>query len=428
MNTETSETKSVFQSLVGKGGTATNMFAMLQSQIMREADQYVGEVAQATDDFSAKVGTTEARDAALQWKLNEATVAYVNAAGENPALNAVDMVVLATLSRMVMEDYWVGEKFGERAQEMLETHRRLESNAWTYVEGVLSQHQLDELHNLIHEWRRNNPDQRYVAAARFAEFVEIGDNATAQQQRQKPDSILSLLYINPLAGLDPTTEAIEQTRSLAQRAMYYAQRAPMLLGWQVELTTYQLAAQPEVRQVLSDLNGVAKTAEGLPKLVDEQRKAAIDQLLAGVANERSNIVASIASGDKQLRELLPQMRETFDAAGQMGTSLNGAIKSLDAFVHYVTPPQTNAAAQPSDTNSPPFNVLDYGKAASQIGAAANDLNALLQTANQTAPQVTRDLESVVHRAFWLGLVLVVVLLVGALLVALAYRRLTRKSD
>jgi hypothetical protein len=54
------------------------------------------------------------------------------------------------------------------------------------------------------------------------------------------------------------------------------------------------------------------------------------------------------------------MRQTFDAAGQMGTLLNAATKSLGAFVHYVSPPDTNATPQPPDTNSAPLNVLDYG--------------------------------------------------------------------
>ena len=44
---------------------------------MREADQYVGALAQATDDFHKKVTTTEARNLAQQWKLNGATVALI---------------------------------------------------------------------------------------------------------------------------------------------------------------------------------------------------------------------------------------------------------------------------------------------------------------------------------------------------------------
>ena len=78
-------------------------------------------------------------------------------------------------------------------------------------------------------------------------------------------------------------------------------------------------------------------------------------------------------------------------------------------------------------------MLDYGTAAGQIGAAARDLNALLVSVNQATPQVTQlsrqtaaDAERVVHHAFWLGLVLVLVLLAGSVVAGLTYRILASK--
>ena len=60
-----------------------------------------------------------------------------------------------------------------------------------------------------------------------------------------------MLFLNPLAGLDPTAMAIQETRQLAERAMYYSQRMPTLLNWQVQLLSLQLAGQPEIREILS---------------------------------------------------------------------------------------------------------------------------------------------------------------------------------
>ena len=440
---ETSATKSDLQSISGVGGKAraTITVVTLQGDVMREADRFVAAVAQATDDFRARVGTTEARNAAQQWKLNEATVAIVTATGENPVLSAVDMVLLASLSRMVVEDYWVGEKFGAAARPLLETHRRLESNAWSVVAEVLTPGQQQELRERLLANRKQQPNQRYVTEVRVPELRAALNQVPTEAQRRTSGSLFNLLYLNPLAGLDPTTQAIQQSRILAQRAMYYAQRAPMLLGWQVELTTYQLAAQPESRAVLSDVDEVAKattvfakTAEGLPKLVNDQREAAINQLLAGVANERSNILATLNSQEAQLRELLPQVRQTLTAGGDMADSVNGAVKSLDAFVRYVSPPDTNSTPPLPDTNSPPFNVLDYGQAASQIGAMAGEVSALLVSVNQSVPQLTRvtqqatvDAKAVVNHAFRLGLVLVVVTGIVAVLVIWASHRLKRSN-
>ena len=291
----------------------TNMLALVQSEIMREADGYSSVVAQAADDFAAKVGTLEARTAALQWKLEQATAAFVNATGENPNLNAVDMVVLASLSRSVMEDYWVGQKFGQSALPLLEAHRKLEQSAWSVVEGVLAVVPRDELRKLIADWFQKYPNQRHVGAVRLREFTGILGNKAVVGLAAKPNSVLNLLDIDPLSGIDPAVRALEQTRYMAERMMYYAERAPMLIRWQVELLTYGLAGQPAAQQMLSNVASLsrsaaifAETAQQLPSLVTTQREAAINQLFAGIATERSIILSNLNSQEATLRELLPK--------------------------------------------------------------------------------------------------------------------------
>jgi len=436
----TKGTKALVRSVEGTFGVKqpTNELALLQTEVMRAADGYVSLVAQAADDFAAKVGTLDARTAALEWKLRQGTSAFDIAAGENPKLNAVDLVVLATLSRGVVENYWVGQKFGSSALPLLEAHRYLETNAWALIAEVLTFEQQAELRGLIKQWAQQNPDQRYVGAVRLRDFMEVLGTKGFQQQAAKPNSVLNLLNVDPLSGLDPAVRAIEQTRYFAERLMFYVERAPRLLSWQVEVLSYQVSAQPAPQQVLSNLNSLtqsahvfANTAELLPGLVNTQREAAINQLFTGIATERSNILASLNAQESQLRELLPEMRQTLNAGSDMGNSLNGAIKSLDTFVHFVSPPETNPP--PPSTNSHPFNVLEFGTAATQIAAMSKDLNALLVTANQSATQLTvlseqagAKAEHAVDRAFRLGLVLIVLLLAGSVLAGLAYQALAKR--
>jgi hypothetical protein len=435
---ETAATKSMFQTLGGKGGErdATNAVAELQRVVMRQADEYVGVVAEASDDFRSRVPTTEARDLAQHWKLLEATAAYINATGENPVVNAVDMLVLASLSRSVVEDYWVRQKFGAAALPLLEAHRRLETNAWNIAATVLSPAQQEEVRAMMQEYRREFPDQRYVAAARFPELAAKLGKAGADEEVPKPGSLLGMLYLNPLAGLDPATQAIQQTRLLAQRISYYAQRMTMLWSWQAELTVYQLAAQPESEGVLSNLTQVAqstrvfaRTAEGLPTLVNSQREAAINQIFDRLATAQTNLLAELADENAKLHGTLGEARQTLQAGSQMADSVNTALKSLDSFVRYVSPPQTNPVPATVDTNSHPFNVLDYGAAASQIGAMATNLTALLQAVNQSETQATRlsrqataDAKEVVSHAFRLGAVLILLLGVVVAFVIWIYRR------
>lgn len=385
---------------------------VLQFKVMRFADDYVAKVSQAADEFSARVGTPEGRLAGVRVKLGQATAAYTDASGVNPIINALDMLVLVTVTRMAMEDYGI-EHYGDAVLPMLESQRRMETNVWNLSRGMLNASQEQELKNMILEWRRNNPHQVYVGNLRFTEFA-TALGKMPNQSKVSPNSVFSLLYIDPFAGLDPTAAAIEETRQLGERFMYYAQRMPQLLAWQSEVVALELANQPESRQLLTNAQQLAtsadtfaRTAEQLPKVINDQRQAAIQQ-----------VFDELATQGKQSREMLVEARQTLTAGSETANSINSAIQSLDAFVRYVSPPDTNTTTMVS-TNEHPFNVLDYGTAATQIGLAAHELNATLQTLNQTTPelvklseQASHQADHIVTRAFWLGLVLIGVLIGG----------------
>ena len=387
---------------------------VLQAEGMRFADNYTLMMAQAADDFGKAVGTPEARIAALKWKLNQATSAYVDASGSHPVLNVLDLVVLATVARMVVEDYGVGQVFGEAALPLLDTHRRLETNAWLLVNGVLKPAQRQELADMIQKWRRENPHQRYVGGIRFGELASALGQSLAQT-KSSPNSVFSLLFLDPLASMDPTAAALQEARYSAERAMYYGQRMPYLLNWQLELMGMQLAAQPEARQIMTNAQRFATSAE----LLAETSSRLPQQLTNALATE-----------GKRMRGLLEETRQTLTAGNEMAISVNAAIKSLDEFVRFVTPTNTVSAR---DTNRAPFNVLDYGTAATDIAGAAKELHTLLTTVHETTPQLqelseqtTEQADRVLTRGFRMGLVLVVVLLAGAVLAGLVYRWLVNR--
>lgn len=399
---------------------------VLQLKVMRLADDYAATIAQAADDFGVRVGTPEGRLTGLKWKLGQASSAYTDASGENPVINALDMLVLVTIARMVVEDYGV-ETYGTNALPLLETHRRFEASSWELAAALLKPAQILELQGLIQEWRNKHPHQRYVGPIRFVEFASaIGRRP--QAATTSPNSIFSLLFINPLAGLDPTTAAIEQAQQFGERMMYYTQRMPGLLSWQAEVAVYEIASQPEMKQLLTNSQQLAtsaetfaKTAEQLPKVINDQRQAAIDQVFDRLMSE-----------EIKTRALLVETRQTFAAGSEAAQSINTAIKSLDDFVRTVSPPSTNASSSTA-TNSHPFNILDYGTAASQIGTAAKDLNATLLTLNQSTrslsdlrKETSDNADKLMTRAFWLVVVLILVLLVGGVTAGVCYKKLTNK--
>jgi len=121
----------------------------------------------------------------------------------------------------------------------------------------------------------------------------------------------------------------------------------------------------------------------------------------------------------------------------MSTSLNTTITTFDALMKRfgVGEPSTNASP---DTNSPPFNTLDYAQTAGQFEKMARQLTELLRTVDETtgsnnlsristqfAPVVQQAQtggKEIVDYAFWKGLLLVVIALVAALIYRLVSAR------
>src|SRR5215468_8447614 len=108
-------------------------------------------VAQSAEELAAKVGTFEARQVAARIKLGQATAAVVDATGQNPAVNALDLVVLASVSRMAAEDFLLSQ-YGEAARLLVEAGIHLETNAWSLVKRFLKPEQQQELRELIQQW------------------------------------------------------------------------------------------------------------------------------------------------------------------------------------------------------------------------------------------------------------------------------------
>ena len=394
----------------------------VQLEVMRFADEYASRVYEAVTRVQANAVTPEERLAGHSWRLSQGTAAYTIASGPNPIVNALDMVVLATLSRMVTEDHFVTELYGERARPLQLVHERLEPQAWSLIESVLTPEQQAQLHQVIDDWRAQHPHVRSVAYIHFTDFAKsIG----RQPDKERPGSVFALLGLDPLSNLDPAVQEIAQTRQLAERTIYYMQRAPSLLDMQVERLTYQLALMPETKQLLADTNrfGAAAASAGaladqIPQLVARERQAAIAQ-----------VVDALNSQQAQSRQLLTELRGALEAGTQTSDSIDGTIRSIDALMARFDKPAPAAGQAPSGK---PFDIAEYTATAREFAGAARQLQALVVELDRSTGGVERltgglavEAGSIVDHAFWRGVQLIVVLVASILVATLVYRYVTR---
>jgi hypothetical protein len=392
----------------------------LQAKVMRFADGYVGRMIAPVAAFQTVDSTATERLAAQAWKVSQATSAYTIASGSNPQANALDFVVLAALSRMVVEDQWVGGQFGERARPLYDVQRQLETLSWELVADVLNEGQKQNLRSMIETWRARNPKVEAVAYIHFASFAH-----SIEQPGQPLDtSLLSLVGLDPLASLDPAVHQIAQTRQLAERAIYYAQRSPYLLEMQVERLTYQLAVMPETGQILADVGRTSRAAEqagnlasALPTVLAREREAAIQQFVTALSEQQ-----------QQTRTLVVDLRQTLEAGTTTSDSLNATIHSLDALVARFKGTQPS----PKQTRPParPFNIVEYIEAAREFANTTRELEGLIRTLDSDAPGVVAmthgafaDAKNLVNFAFWHIAALLVLMVVLLFAAAVAYRAL-----
>jgi len=160
------------------------------------------------------------------------------------------------------------------------------------------------------------------------------------------------------------------------------------------------------------------------KLVTSERKASIDQLMQGLSDERKQIVEDFISEEAKLRGVLAELRLTLNASNELIVSTDSLVKGLN-----LEPPNAQAAAPPGK----PFDVLEYQATLREASHTIGQVHDLVKTLDHMGlksmlPQLIVAFETVEKRgqewvvfAFFLGLVLILVFLVGSVIAMLAYR-------
>ena len=402
----------------------TQQLQKLQLEVMRFADEYAGRSREAMTQLQKGLSNPDERLDAQNWKVQQASSAYTIASGPNPVSNALDMVVLASLSRMVIDDEWANDRYGARAKAVQDTHRSLEAGAWQLVDGVLTPQQVAKLHELIDQWRAQHPHVRAVAYIHFRDFAEAFGPANTNTSGSA--SLLSIVGIDPLSNLDPAVKEIAQTRQLAERAIYYMQRAPDLLDMQVERLSYQFAAMPETRTLLGSVDRVSligsssdRLVDDLPQILDRERQALVAQLTETL-NSQSATLGTLAG----------QLRAALQAGTDTAIAVNGALQSFERISGQFTKKPEPASAPPREPG-PPFDIRHYTAMLEQAATTARELETLAQRSDVLVPALrsaTQDaalqVRSILNHLFMLLAALVLVIAAAALLAALAYRRIT----
>ena len=397
----------------------------LQLKVMRFGDTYIEQLIWASNrmvEETDKPGDDETARAELRlyvmsWQLDQATAAVQIAAGPRPPANALDMIALVRLNRRLLERHWP-EKFGEATTPLLNTYERLEEAAWTLIDGLTTDEQASELRSLIDRAVDEYPKLERGAFVRFTGFAQ----ASAQTQVKVSPGLLGIVGLDLTAGLDPAIREFEQTRQLAERAIYYMQRVPYLMELQVARSVNRLALSTEIQKTTRTLEQVgllaeslSKTNEELPLLIAREREAAIDQVMSALATQQTEMLA-----------LATELRQALEAGAVTAANLDGVVNSVDRLMARFEPEPGAPPAEPGR----PFDVNEYTRLVVELATTAKELQSLADELGEATPRLlqqadrlTLEAKALVDYAFVRLLALVGVILAAAIAYLLVSRRL-----
>ncbi len=339
----------------------------LQSQLIRFSDHYLDVISSATGML--RIGDDERPNRALLLRrrilLTDDVLSI--ATGSNAYANLLDMIILVSLNRINVEDYWMPKRFGDSAKPLLVASQDAEKEIWRIAEGALKKEQIEELRIGIKTWRDKHPDGRSprdMGAFGFAgEIAKMG-----KFNQQDKSSVFNLLMIDPFAGLDPATSELANTRLFAERGLFLARHMPTLVRWETELLALQTAEMPQIESFLSSTSQLSSSADRFSQVSER-----IPDL---IRSEREHLVQAIDSQRPGLVSLAAQTEKALDAGKQMSDATNATLKTFQDLLKQLQ-------ANPSDPNSEPFRIGDYTAAATQIKNSAEQLTKLLEAFDRT---------------------------------------------
>ena len=303
-------------------------YQQLGIELMRYADRYSARMVLEADRISQQASTPDERRIAAMWKLASETAAYDIAVGSNYVENLLDMIVLASLTRIQVENYWVPELLGyELGQGLFKAALLLEDEIWEISNDVLTPEHQKDLKSLILDWHQANADQHYFWTVRFAGFT---DQRAIDLQRASQKSGL-------LGQISQTRETADEIRLFGERLLYYLQRAPDLTRLQTELGLINAVSMPEVVQLLDNTERLTRSTERYADMIEQlpaERDAAIAQMIDVVSREREAAITQMFDRLSQEREqAITQMfdqfsRERQDAITQIAIQERDTIKEL----------------------------------------------------------------------------------------------------
>lgn len=237
-------------------GDASGSVPLMEMDLTNKVfvEWYLSALGQVAEELIATVSSSEARKQASLLRFEQGASAYAIAAGPNPYVQLLNLVAMIELERIEwIEEGRARAVFGDRAPVLEATLAEANERVWSRARAHLTPAEVTHLEELIHNWRERNPELISLSFIRLADFAH--ELAVSMTTFRADRGILSRIA--------ETNREIDEARLLGERAMYLAERSPMLLGWRLEAIVSDLMTHPDLAGVWERLDEITGTAVSL---------------------------------------------------------------------------------------------------------------------------------------------------------------------
>lgn len=392
----------------------------LAEQVRRFADRFGARLNLATDHLMEQAMTPRQRSDAQRFQMSSLISVTDIAIGPDAVTNLLDAIVLATLTRLMVENFFVPEVLGEEmGQELLSATLSLEEDIWRVSENVLTPAQRTDLRTLILEWHSENSEQYYIWGIRFSQFS--GQRAAALRQVTRTGGLLT--------QVQKTRETIDEVRALGERVLYYLQRAPLSVRMQAQLGVYEVVGQSEVTSLIEDANRITTSVERFATVAEElpeKRFQAIEQLGDRLGEERAAFMEDLFAEEETVRAVLKDLQQTVAVVNELVVNVDGLAAKLNL---------GDPNKEPLDVNGLHQVVVGASEAAGEFATLVEKVEELMASpawdkripqATQAVDEVGDDVDVLLKKVFVFAIAMVAVFFAFMLIYLYALTRFARR--
>lgn len=382
----------------------------LHPRLLALADSCVQRVGIATEMFAEEAKTREALVQSVRWRLSFSRLLYQAATSPSPLSGLLDTLVLVRTGSVLFKSRGIADIWGAPSRHIANGIGAMETTCWEVVSDYIGKAQVQELRGTLDAWQEKKLGDSADEIDELPDFRQIA-HALGKNDPTTGGGIMSFLTIDPLAGLEPVAREVALTRQFTERMLFWAERTPALIDLQIELGTLEAQELPEVVSAVASLERATKAAEtiaettkSLPAQVSAEREAAVRQIAAEIDAQRRALITDVEKASEPTQKLLVESRQTIAAGQALSQELTKTVQAVDAMLKRFDPDPNAPKAPEPEPSAPkkPFDIVEYGEAATRVAEAAKELRGAVNAVDETIPQVRQTIDEAIDAAFWKG--------------------------